>query len=462
MSLVSVDPTSNKTIRSYPEDSISELTRKMDVAADAFNGWRRLSFAERIRHILALGKVIAERQQEFAVLMAQEMGKPITQGRAEVEKCALACRHFAEHAERYLADEPVAAGEARALICHQPLGVVLAVMPWNFPLWQVIRCAVPALMAGNVIVLKHASNVTGCALALDFAAQAATLPPGIFQILLVSSAGLRPVLDHPAVRGVALTGSTEAGRAVAAAAGQRLLKTVLELGGSDPYVILEDADLEHAARTCAASRLINSGQSCIAAKRFIVAEPVLARFENLFVEALRHQRLGDPLDAETTVGPLARMDLRDTLHRQVADSIAAGARLLLGGERPGREGAFYPPTVLTSVTPGMAAFDEETFGPVAAIVSARDEAEAIRLANRSTFGLGAAVFARDPARGERIARELEAGCCHVNDFVRSDPRLPFGGIKHSGYGRELGFLGIREFVNSKTLVIANPPRVEGE
>jgi succinate-semialdehyde dehydrogenase/glutarate-semialdehyde dehydrogenase len=351
----------------------------------------------------------------------------------------------------------VAAVEPRTLVCHQPLGVVLAVMPWNFPLWQVIRCAVPALMAGNVIVLKHASNVTGCALALDFALQAATLPAGIFQILLVASAGLRPVLDHHAVRGVAFTGSTEAGRALAAEAGQRLLKTVLELGGSDPYVILEDADLEHAARTCAASRLINSGQSCVAAKRFIVAEPVLTRFESLFVEAMRHQRMGDPLDAETTVGPLARMDLRDTLHRQVADSIAAGARLLLGGELPGREGAFYPPTVLTAVTPGMAAFDEETFGPVAAIVSARDEVEAIRLANRSNFGLGAAVFTRDPARGERVARELEAGCCHVNDFVRSDPRLPFGGIKHSGYGRELGFLGIREFVNSKSLVIANPP-----
>jgi succinate-semialdehyde dehydrogenase / glutarate-semialdehyde dehydrogenase len=368
----------------------------------------------------------------------------------------MACRHFAEHAEGYLADEPVTAGEGRTLVCHQPLGVVLAVMPWNFPLWQVFRCAIPALMAGNVVVLKHASNVTGCAFGIEFANQAAALPEGIFQTLLIASSQLGPVLDHPALRGVALTGSTEAGRALAGEAGQRLLKTVLELGGSDPYLVLEDADLEHAARICASSRLINSGQSCIAAKRFIVVEPVLARFENLFVEEMRKQHLGDPLDAETTVGPLARMDLRESLHQQVVDSIAAGARCLLGGEIPDRPGAFYPPTVLTAVTPGMAAFDEETFGPVAAIVPARDKADAIRLANSSLFGLGAAVFTRDVERGERVARQLEAGCCHVNDFVRSDPRIPFGGIKHSGYGRELGLLGIREFVNSKSLVIANP------
>jgi succinate-semialdehyde dehydrogenase/glutarate-semialdehyde dehydrogenase len=457
MSLVSIDPTTNKTIRSYPEDSAAELTRKLDAAAAAFTDWRRLSFAERAKPILSLGQVLMERQQELAVLMAQEMGKPIAQGRAEVEKCAWACRHFAEHAEAYLADEQVPTDAARSLVCYQPLGVILAVMPWNFPLWQVFRCAVPALMAGNVIVLKHASNVTGCAFGIEFAIQAAALPEGVFQTLLVSSSQLARVLDHPALRGVALTGSTEAGRALARESGQRLLKTVLELGGSDPYVILEDADLEHAARTCAASRLINSGQSCIAAKRFIVMESVLAKFEHLLVEHMRNQRLGDPLDGETTVGPLARTDLRDMLHRQVTDTIAAGARCLLGSELPAGPGAFYPPTILTTVTPGMSAFDEETFGPVAAIVLARDEADAIRLANASTFGLGAAVFTQDLERGERIARRLDAGCCHVNDFVRSDPRVPFGGIKHSGYGRELGLLGIREFVNAKTLVIATLP-----
>jgi succinate-semialdehyde dehydrogenase / glutarate-semialdehyde dehydrogenase len=452
MALASIDPTTNKPFRSYPEDNAAELTRKLNAAADAFPRWRGLSFAERAGHIRSLGRVLMERQKELAVLMAQEMGKPIAQGRAEVEKCAWACEHFAEHAQTYLADEPVDGGD-RALVCHPPLGVILAVMPWNFPLWQVIRCAVPALMAGNVVVLKHAANVTGCALAIDFAVQAAAMPDAVFQVLLVSSGRLEPVLDHPGLRGVALTGSTEAGRALAREAGQRLLKTVLELGGSDPYLVLEDADLEHAARTCATSRLINSGQSCIAAKRFIVLEPVLARFEHLFLEPMRNQRMGDPLDAATTLGPLARIDLRETLHRQVTDTIAAGARCLLGGEVPDGPGAFYPPTILTTVTPGMAAFDEETFGPVAAIVPARDEADAVRLANRSAFGLGAAVFTRDLERGERVARQLEVGFCCVNDFVRSDPRLPFGGIKHSGYGRELGCLGIREFVNARTVVI---------
>ncbi len=454
MPLVSIDPTTNKAIRSYTEESAAELKRKLDAAAAAFARWRRESFERRADLMLSLGRVLLERQQEFAVLMAQEMGKPIAQGRAEVEKCAWVCRHFAEHAEAYLADESLTTDAARSLVCYQPLGVVLAVMPWNFPLWQVFRCAVPALMAGNVIVLKHASNVTGCALAIEFALQAAALPEGVFQTLLVSSSRLDTVLDHSALRGVALTGSTEAGRALARESGGRLLKTVLELGGSDPYVILEDANLEMAAGACAASRLINGGQSCIAAKRFIVVEPVFAKFENLLLEEMRNQRMGDPLESETTLGPLARIDLRDTLHRQVTETIAAGARCLLGGALPDGPGAFYPPTILTSVAPDMTAFDEETFGPVAAIVPAEDEADAIRLANASAFGLGAAVFTRDSRRGEEVARKIEAGCCYVNDFVRSDPRAPFGGIKQSGYGRELGLLGIREFVNAKTLVIA--------
>jgi succinate-semialdehyde dehydrogenase/glutarate-semialdehyde dehydrogenase len=452
MPLESIDPTTNKPIRSYIEDSAAEVTRKLDNAGGAFTAWRALSFARRAEHILALGCVLAERQQELAVLMAQEMGKPIAQGRAEVEKCAWVCRHFAEHAERYLADEPVNTGDVRAIVCHQPLGVILAVMPWNFPLWQVFRCAVPALMAGNVVALKHASNVTGCVLAIEFAVQAAALPDGVFQALLVSSRKLESALDHPGVRGVALTGSTEAGRALAQAAGERLLKTVLELGGSDPYVVLDDADLETATRTCAAARLINSGQSCIAAKRFIILETIREKFEELFAAEMQNQRMGDPLDADTTVGPLARLDLRETLHRQVSRTIAAGARCTLGGQIPEGAGAFYPPTILTGVTPGMAAFDEETFGPVAALVSARNEDEAVRLANQSSFGLGAAVFTRDLERGGRVARRLEAGCVHVNDFVKSDPRLPFGGIKKSGYGRELGLLGIREFVNAKTVV----------
>lgn len=457
MPLTSTDPATGKFIRSYPEDHEPELDRKLQAAEAAFATWRTLPMAERARHIRAFGQVLDERQKELSVLMAQEMGKPIDQGRAEVEKCSWTCRHFAEHAEQYLADQRVSAGELQALICHQPLGVVLAVMPWNFPIWQVVRCVVPALMAGNVILLKHASNVTGCAMAIDFAAQAAGLPEGILQILLLPSTRLGHLLDHPSIRGVTLTGSTEAGRTLAGEAGRRLLKTVLELGGSDPYLVLDDANPEHAARCCASSRLINSGQSCIAAKRFIVTESVRPQFELHFTQCLREQRMGDPLETDTTVGPLARADLRELLHRQVTDSIAAGARCTLGGEIPAGDGFYYPPTVLTGVAPGMSAFDEETFGPVAAIVPAKDEADAVRLANLSPFGLGAAVFTNDVERGERVARQLEAGVCHVNDIVRSDPRLPFGGIKQSGYGRELGLLGIREFVNSKTLVIAEAP-----
>ncbi|HWI57235.1 MAG TPA: aldehyde dehydrogenase family protein, partial [Bacillota bacterium] len=331
---------------------------------------------------------------------------------------------------------------------------ILAVMPWNFPFWQVFRAAAPALMAGNAMVLKHASNVPGCALAIGEIFRSAGLPAGLFTVALISSSRVGELIEHPLIQAVTLTGSTPAGRAVAAQAGAHLKKTVLELGSSDPYVILEDADLEYAAEACVTSRLINAGQSCIAAKRFIVVEAVRSRFEALFVERMLARRVGDPLVVGIQVGPLARNDLRDQLHEQVARSLGQGARLLLGGEIPLGLGAFYPPTVLSGVTPNMSVFAEETFGPVAALVSVPDEAAAIRAANNSIFGLGAAVFTRDLARGERIAtRELEAGCCFVNDYVRSDPRLPFGGIKQSGYGRELGAVGLREFVNIKSVYV---------
>ena len=324
-------------------------------------------------------------------------------------------------------------------MAFEPLGPVLAVMPWNFPLWQVFRFAAPALMAGNVGLLKHASNVSGCALAIEGILHEAGLPRDAFRALLVGSARVAALVEDPAVAAVTLTGSTPAGRAVAARAGACLKKTVLELGGSDPYVILEDADVEAAAETCAAARLVNGGQSCIAAKRFIVVEAVLQRFQELLVERVRSRRMGDPLEEGTDVGPQARRDLRDELHRQVEASVARGARALLGCRVPGGPGAFYPPSVLAGVAPGMPAFDEELFGPVAAIVAARDERDAIRLANQTVYGLGAAVFTRDVERGERIARhELAAGSCFVNASVRSDPRLPFGGIRESGYGRELG------------------------
>jgi succinate-semialdehyde dehydrogenase/glutarate-semialdehyde dehydrogenase len=386
------------------------------------------------------------------------MGKPVAQGRAEAEKCAWTCDYFAERAASMLAPEEAPSDASRSYVAFQPLGVVLAVMPWNFPFWQVFRFAAPALMAGNACVLKHASNVSGCSLAIESIFLEAGAPEGLFTSLLVPASAVDPIIAMPQIRAVTLTGSAPAGRSVTAAAGRALKKTVLELGGSDPYVVLEDADLELAATTCAASRLINAGQSCIAAKRFIVVEAVREAFTERFVAAMRAKRWGNPLaegpDAPD-LGPMARVDLRKELHDQVRGSIDRGARLLLGGDIPAGPGAFYPPTVLDQVRRGMPVYDEETFGPVAAVIAARDEADAIRLANDTPFGLGAAVFTRDLARGERIAAtEFEAGACFVNGLVRSDPRLPFGGVKESGYGRELAAFGIREFVNVKTVWIA--------
>lgn len=397
--------------------------------------------------------MLRERREEFATLMAAEMGKPLKQGIAEAEKCALGCEYYADHAEAHLTTEIVETEASRSCVVFDPLGVVLAVMPWNFPFWQVFRFAAPALMAGNVGVLKHASNVPGCALAIEEVFSRAGFPTGTFRTLLIGSGQVKAVIEHPLVRAVTLTGSTPAGQAVAAQAGAVVKKTVLELGGSDPYIVLADADLDQAVDTCVASRLINSGQSCINAKRFIIVEPLLAAFTERLVAAMQSKKMGDPLAEGTDVGPQARQDLRDELHRQVQESVAKGAKLLLGGEVPPGRGSYYPPTVLADVKPGMPAYDEELFGPVAAIVSARNEADAVRIANDTPFGLGAAVFTRDVARGERVARELEAGCTFVNALVASDPRLPFGGLKASGYGRELGSYGIREFVNVKTIYV---------
>jgi len=382
------------------------------------------------------------------------MGKPVKDGRAEVEKCAWVCDFYAEQAAQFLLPEVVETEASRSFVTFQPLGVVLAVMPWNFPFWQVFRFAAPALMAGNAGVLKHASNVPGCALAIAEVFRRTGFPEHLFETLLIGSAQVDAVIEHPLVKAVTLTGSTPAGQAVASKAGAMVKKTVLELGGSDPYIILADADIEASVRTCAASRLINSGQSCIAAKRFIVVESIREQVEARFVTEMQTARMGDPLEEDTTMGPLARHDLRDDLHQQVQASIAKGAHCLLGGTIPEGPGAFYPPTVLTHVRKGMPAYDEELFGPVAAIIAVPDEAEAIRVANDSIFGLGAAVFTQDKAKGERLAaQELEAGCCFVNTFVRSDPRLPFGGVKASGYGRELSHYGIKEFVNIKTVYV---------
>ncbi|MCS7091445.1 MAG: NAD-dependent succinate-semialdehyde dehydrogenase [Verrucomicrobiota bacterium] len=448
------DPFTGQLLREVPVNTPSEVQSRLSLAAAASSRWRRTPVTDRCGALRALADRLRDRRDELANLMAEEMGKPILQGRAEIEKCAWVCEFYADQAEALLQPERVPTEWSRSYVAFEPLGPILGIMPWNFPFWQVFRAAAPILAAGNVFLLKHASNVPGCAAALEDLARAANLPPGVFQVLWLTSDRLDDVIQHPAVRGITLTGSTAAGRAVAALAGAALKKTVLELGGSDPYIVLEDADLEAATATCAHARLINSGQSCIAAKRFIVLESVLKEFEAGLVEQIQRRRWGNPRDESTELGPLARRELREQLHAWVEASVYQGARLLCGGRIPDTPGAFYPPTVLTNVRPGMPVFEEETFGPVAAIVPARDEAEAIQLANQSPYGLGAAIFTRDIARGERLAREhLDAGMCFINDHVRSDPRLPFGGIKHSGYGRELATFGLREFVNIKTVCV---------
>lgn len=456
MSLVSVNPATGRRLRVYREHSPRHVDRTLDAAVRAFETWRRLAFAQRAKHLRALARELRRGADDFAALITAEMGKPVTQARAEIEKCALNCDFYAAHAAAFLADERPAGAPSQRYVTYQPLGVVLAIEPWNFPFWQVFRAAAPALMAGNAFVLKHAANVSGCALAIAGIFARAGVPEGLFHPLLLSGERTSELIGDDRLAMVALTGSTAVGRKVAALAGTAMKKGVFELGGSDAYVILADADLEHAAALCAESRLYNTGQSCVAAKRFIVVEKVRAQFERLFVAQLQSRRAGDPREASTQLGPLARADLRDELHAQVRRSVRAGAKLLCGGQLPPRDepGFFYPATALTNVRPGMAAFDEELFGPVAAIISARDERDAVRLANATPFGLGAAVFTRNRKRGEKIAREeLVAGSAFVNEFVRSHPTLPFGGVKLSGHGRELGPWGLREFTNVKTLSV---------
>lgn len=455
MTLTSINPANGEVIRIWSVHTPAEVESLLQRSAQAWQSWKRTSFAERAVPMRRIAALLRERQEELALLMAQEMGKPLAAGRGEALKCAWVCEYYAEQTETMLRPQPVEAGGRRSSIHFQPLGPVLAIMPWNFPLWQVFRFAAPALMGGNTSVLKHAPNVPGCAAAIEALFAEAGFPEGVFVNLRLANEQVAAVIAHPVIQAVTLTGSTRAGQAVAAQAGAVLKKTVLELGGSDPYLILEDADLDLAAEICANSRLINSGQSCIAAKRFVVVAAVREAFESKLVAAMAQAVLGHPCDPATTLGPQARADLRAELHRQVSSSLAQGARCLLGGELPAGPGFYYPATVLTDVRPGMTAFEEELFGPVAAVVPVQDEAEAIALANRSNFGLGAAVFSRDLERAERIAcEELEAGCCFVNALVASDPRLPFGGIKQSGYGRELSDLGLKEFMNIKTVFVA--------
>lgn len=454
MTITSINPANGETLATYEEMTHEEVNHIIQQTHQAFLGWRETPFAERTRVMKAAAKILRDRRDEYARLMAMEMGKPLAGGRSEIDKCAWVCDYYADNAEDFLAPEHIETDASRSQVVHRPMGVVLAVMPWNFPFWQVLRFAAPALMAGNGGLLKHASNVFGSALAIEDVFFSAGFPEHLFRTLLIGGAQVASVIENPLVQAVTLTGSTPAGQAVASKAGQQLKKTVLELGGSDPYLILDDADVELAAETCVASRLTNSGQSCIAAKRFIVQHAVRDDFERRFVAGMKAKRMDDPLKEDTEVGPQARHDLRDQLQQQVTDSIAKGARCLLGGEVPEGPGAYYPPTVLTDVTAGMPAYDEELFGPVAAIIPVADEQEAIEVANDTVFGLGAAVFTQNSVRGEAIAADsLQAGCCFVNAFVKSDPRLPFGGIKQSGYGRELGHYGIKEFVNIKTVYV---------
>jgi succinate-semialdehyde dehydrogenase/glutarate-semialdehyde dehydrogenase len=450
-SMDAINPASGQLIRRYLEHTTRDVQLRLERAAGTFRSWRRTSFDERALRLRCAAEVLRGGKDGFARLMTEEMGKPIGQAEAEVEKCAWACEHFAEHAERMLAPEAVSSDASRSLVRCEPLGPILAVMPWNFPFWQVFRAAAPALMAGNVLVLKHASNVPGCALAIERVFDQAGLPAGAFTTLLVPASVAETLVDHPAIQAVTLTGSEAAGVSLASRAGRALKKIVLELGGSDPFIVLADANPAEAAAQATAARLVNNGQSCIAAKRFIVEEPLAERFESLFAGQMARQRVGDPLDRATELGPLARADLVDEIDRQVRGSLEMGAQLLTGGTRLSRPGFFYAPTVLSQVQPGMPVFDEETFGPVAAVVRARDPEHAIELANRSRYGLGASLWTADAARGEALAAEIEAGMVFVNGPVKSDPRLPFGGIKRSGYGRELAAVGIREFVNLKTV-----------
>ena len=457
MSIQSINPTNGKSIKTYKKHSPAKVNQRIEATQKTWLNWKETSFQHREKLLHNLGDLLSLRKKKLAELMAVEMGKPLKSGIEEIEKCAAVCHYYAANAKNFLHEQLVPTEAKKSYVTFQPLGLVLAVMPWNFPFWQLFRFLAPALMAGNCGLLKHSSSVSGCALSIESLLAEAGFPNHALSVLLIDSAHVQQVIKHPLVKAVTLTGSTAAGIAVATEAGRQLKKTVLELGGSDPYLVLEDADLKHAAKICAQSRLINNGQSCIAAKRFIVVKSVAKEFISLFKEEMSAYTTGDPFDTRSQLGPMSRKDLRDELHGQVMENIRAGAKCILGGYIPDHQGdhAFYTPTILTGIKKNMPAYREELFGPVALVITAKDTADAIRIANDTNFGLGAAVFTKDTALGEEIAcSKLNAGSCFVNTLVKSDPRLPFGGINQSGYGRELGLFGIHEFVNIKTVYIA--------
>jgi succinate-semialdehyde dehydrogenase/glutarate-semialdehyde dehydrogenase len=449
----SINPANGNTLGETASFTVIQLEAALNAAAAAVPHWQARPIPERCQLLRTAAAVLRRRAEELARLITLEMGKPITESRAEIEKSALGCEYYAGAAPSFLADEVIESDAGRSLVAYQPLGTVLAIMPWNFPFWQVFRFAAPALAAGNTGLLKHASNVPQCALAIESVFHEAGFPGGVFTSLMIPSTQVAHVIEDRRVHAVTLTGSEPAGRQVAAAAGAQIKKSVLELGGSDAFIVLEDADLEQAVATAVTSRFLNAGQSCIAAKRFIVVEAVAGEFVARFKEAVEALQVGDPLQESTQLGPLARVDLRDELHQQVVESITQGAVAITGCNPESGPGAYYQASILDHVRPGVRAYHEELFGPVASIIRAVDGEDAIRIANDTDFGLGGSVWTRDSARGERVARQLECGCAFVNGLVKSDPRLPFGGIKHSGYGRELSRLGIHEFVNAKTVWI---------
>jgi succinate-semialdehyde dehydrogenase / glutarate-semialdehyde dehydrogenase len=451
MPIQSINPYTNKVIKSFDEDSEDKVNQVVELAGDTYRFWKKSTFAHRSELMRKVAKVLRTKAPSLARLMAQEMGKPVKEGIEEINKCALTCDYYADNAEKFLQDEVIPAEGTKTFITYQPIGAVLAIMPWNFPFWQVFRFAAPTIMAGNVGLLKHASNVPQCALAIEAIFLEAGFPQGVFQTLLVGPDKVEKLIAHDNIQAVTLTGSEAAGSKVAALAGKYIKKSVMELGGSDPFIVLPDADLDYAAQMAVKARMINTGQSCICAKRFIVFQNVAAKFTQLMIKYMLQLKTGNPLEEGVDYGPMAREDLANELVDQVKRSVEQGAVIVTGGGRPVREGAFFNPTILTNVLPGTPAYEEEMFGPVAAIITVRDEEEAITIANDSRYGLGGSVWTKDPKKGEAIARQVESGFVAVNDIVKSDPRLPFGGIKKSGYGRELSHLGIREFTNIKTL-----------
>jgi acyl-CoA reductase-like NAD-dependent aldehyde dehydrogenase len=451
--ITAINPATGRPINSYSPDSPADREEKIASCHKTASVWRAISIKKRSELLRSVANELRKQQNGLALLITAEMGKLFAESLAEIEKSAWVCEYYADHAAAFLADETIESDASQSMLIRQPLGTVLAVMPWNFPFWQVFRCAAPVLAAGNTMLLKHASNVPGCARAIEKVFTDAGLPAGTFRNLLIPSSQVADILRDDRVHAISLTGSEPAGRCVASIAGGSLKKTVLELGGSDAFVVLEDADIELAVSNAMVSRFLNCGQSCIAAKRFIVVNAIADQFTDQLKTAVEKLQPGNPIDKKTTLAPMARNDLRDELHQQVINSVECGARLLTGGKPIDGDGYFYEATLLDNVRPGMPAYEEELFGPVAAVIRVADEDEALATANDSVFGLGGSVWTQNEARGESLARQLECGCAFVNGMVKSDPRLPFGGIKHSGYGRELSLLGIHEFTNAKTIWI---------